>query len=55
MLRSGSSDRELTEAIQAIWTGRTDRYSEERLAAISSEQGYRPEAVRKLEMISLGG
>ena len=55
MLRSGSSDKELSEAIQSIWTRRTDRYSEERLEAISSDQGYRPEAVRKLEMISLGG
>ena len=55
MLRSGSSDKDLSEAIQAIWTRRTDRFSEERLAAISSDQGYRPEAVRKLEMISLGG
>ena len=55
MLRSGSSDKDLSEAIQAIWTRRTDRYSEQRLAAISSDQGYRPEAVRKLEMISLGG
>ncbi len=55
MLRSGCSDEELSGAIEAIWGRRTDRYSEERLAAISSDQGYRPEAVRKLEMISLGG
>ena len=55
MLRSGCSDDELSGAIEAIWSRRTDRYSEERLAAISSDQGYRPEAVRKLEMISLGG
>ena len=55
MLRSGCSDKELSGAIEAIWNQRSDRYSEERLAAISSDQGYRPEAVRKLEMISLGG
>ena len=55
MLRSGCSDEELSGEIEAIWSRRTDRYSEERLAAISSDQGYRPEAVRKLEMISLGG
>ena len=55
MLRSGCSDEELMAAIRAVWEKRTDRYSEERLAAISSEQGYRPKAVRKLEMISLGG
>lgn len=55
MLRSGCSDEELSGAIQAIWGCRTDRYSEQRLVAISSDQGYQPEAVRKLEMISLGG
>ncbi len=55
LLRSGCSDEELSGAVRAIWSHRTDRYSEERLAAISSDQGYRPEAVRKLEMISLGG
>ncbi len=55
MLRSGASDAELRARIKSIWTGRTDRYSEQRLAAISSTDGYDPEAVHKLEMISLGG
>ena len=55
MLRSGASDMELQERIVSIWTGRTDRYSEQRLVAISSTDGYNPAAVQKLEMISLGG
>ena len=55
ILRSGESDAGLRERIMAIWTGRTDRYSEQRLALISSTDGYNPEAVQKLEMISLGG
>ena len=28
LLRSGADDRELTDALRAIWTGRDDRYSE---------------------------
>jgi cyclic pyranopterin phosphate synthase len=28
VLRSGSSDAELTDALRAIWVGRSDRYSE---------------------------
>ncbi len=55
VLRDGASDDELKEMIAGIWRARTDRYSEERLVAISSAEGYRPESVRKLEMISLGG
>ena len=55
MLRSGLTDDEIRRTIAAIWTGRTDRYSEERLEAISSAEGYRPDSVRKIEMISLGG
>ena len=55
MLRTSATDRELSDAIASVWVGRSDRYSEERLVAISSKEGYRPEAVRKLEMISLGG
>ena len=55
MLRSGADDFEVREAIRSIWTARSDRYSEQRLVAISSADGYNPEAVQKLEMISLGG
>lgn len=55
MLRGGASDPELRDSIAAIWRDRTDRYSEQRLRAIGSSDGYRPDTVRKLEMISLGG
>lgn len=55
LLRSGAPDALLRETIAAVWRGRTDRYSEQRLEAISSPEGYRPDSVRKLEMISLGG
>ena len=55
MLRTSAADRELSKAIASVWDGRKDRYSEERLVAISSKDGYRPDSVRKIEMISLGG
>ena len=55
MLRSAVTDSELREAVSAVWQGRTDRYSEQRLEAISSAEGYNPDAVHKIEMISLGG
>lgn len=55
VLRLGASDRDLRRMISEIWSGRTDRYSEQRLTAISSSEGYRPDLVRKIEMISLGG
>ncbi len=54
-LRAGSTDADLRETIAAAWRDRDDRFSEERLVAIASAEGYRPESVRKLEMISLGG
>ncbi len=54
-MRNGATDDDLRETIAGIWRRRTDRFSEERLAAISSSEGYRPDSVRKLEMISLGG
>ncbi len=55
LLRSGASDDVLRDVIVSLWTRRVDRYSEKRLEALSSKDGYRPEAVQKLEMISLGG
>ncbi|HEU5463730.1 MAG TPA: GTP 3',8-cyclase MoaA [Candidatus Binatia bacterium] len=53
-LRAGSSDEEIAEFIAAIWRGRTDRYSAERLEALKSST-YDPRQHRKIEMISLGG
>jgi len=55
MMRSGATDEDLTEVIRAVWTRRTDRYSEERLDAIRSQRGYDPGAHKKIEMIRLGG
>ena len=54
-LRSGASDSELTEIIRGVWTQRSDRYSEERLAALENGGDYKPGRVQKIEMIRLGG
>jgi cyclic pyranopterin phosphate synthase len=55
LLRGGASDAEVRDCISAVWRGRNDRYSDERLEAMLSGQGYQPKAHRKIEMISLGG
>lgn len=55
LLRDGATDDDLCEAISAAWRGRTDRYSDERLRAMSSPPGYQPKDHRKIEMITLGG
>lgn len=55
LLRGDASDETILDKIQSLWQLRGDRYSEERLAAMTSPSGYRPEARRKIEMISLGG
>jgi GTP 3',8-cyclase len=54
-LREGASDEAIRDRISAIWTGRKDRYSEERLAVLHSEGSRSAELRRKIEMISLGG
>jgi cyclic pyranopterin phosphate synthase len=54
-LRGGAGDEEIVAFIRSIWTKRGDRYSEERLQAMNSPQGYQANAHRKIEMISLGG
>ena len=54
LLRSGASDDDLTEFIRSVWSNRTDRYSDQRLEAMNSAQGYRPSR-NKIEMITLGG
>jgi GTP 3',8-cyclase len=46
-LRSGASDEELMERIEAVWTARTDRYSELRSAATPGSP--------KVEMSYIGG
>lgn len=54
LLRQGATDDQLAETIRSIWSGRTDRYSEERWTAIR-EKHYDPKQRHKIEMIRLGG
>ena len=54
LLRSGSTDREISEFIAGIWKQRKDRYSAERLEALRSST-YDPKHHKKIEMITLGG
>jgi len=55
LIRSGASDQQLIEVITSVWQARTDRYSDERLAAMNSPEGYQPKTHHKIEMITLGG
>jgi cyclic pyranopterin phosphate synthase len=55
MLRQGASDDALRQFISSIWQGRVDRYSDERLEAMKSAEGYKASTHKKIEMISLGG
>jgi cyclic pyranopterin phosphate synthase len=54
LMREGAGDDAILESIRAAWSGRSDRYSEERLEAMNSGE-YQPNSRRKIEMISLGG
>jgi cyclic pyranopterin phosphate synthase len=49
-LRAGASDEELLALIRDTWTRRSDRYSEQRGSATSSEH-----PLRKIEMYYIGG
>jgi cyclic pyranopterin phosphate synthase len=55
LMRRGATDDELIEVISSVWQKRTDRYSDERLEAMNSPEGYQPKQHRKIEMITLGG
>ena len=55
LMRNGATDEQLIEVISSVWTRRTDHYSDERLAAMKSPEGYQPKAHHKIEMITLGG
>jgi cyclic pyranopterin phosphate synthase len=55
MMRGGATDTELAGRIASVWQARTDRFSEERLEALQSKEGYQPDAHKKIEMIRLGG
>jgi len=50
-LRAGASDQALREQVAAIWTRRTDRYSEQR----TRQTGRTQTAKRKVEMSHIGG
>lgn len=52
LLRGGASDEELTGRLRQIWSGRTDRYSEERTAALRRGEFVPAE---KVEMFRIGG
>lgn len=54
LMRNGATDERILEAIAAVWIKRADRFSDQRLEAMSSG-GYQPGGRKKLEMISLGG
>jgi cyclic pyranopterin phosphate synthase len=52
-LRAGATDEELALRIRGVWSGRTDRYSEQRLLRIESANGAtRPP---RIEMYRIGG
>ncbi len=51
-LRAGESDAELRERVASIWRARSDRYSEERTAALDSGRFVPAE---KVEMFRIGG
>jgi cyclic pyranopterin phosphate synthase len=55
LLRSGATDDQLRDAIASIWRRRVDRYSDLRLAAMTSGEGYQAREHSKIEMITLGG
>ncbi|HIO69135.1 MAG TPA: GTP 3',8-cyclase MoaA [Nitrospirales bacterium] len=55
LLRGGATDDALTEVITSVWSKRSDRYSDERLEAMNSSEGYNPRRQKKIEMITLGG
>jgi cyclic pyranopterin phosphate synthase len=55
LLRNGGTDDNIADAIRTVWLARRDRYSDERLQAMKSAGGYRPDEHKKIEMISLGG
>ena len=55
LMRSGATDEQLIEVIRAVWGNRIDKYSDERLAAMNSPEGYQAKSHHKIEMITLGG
>ncbi len=52
-LRAGATDEALKAIIRSVWSRRTDRYSEERTAALRQGRAWMP--VPKVEMFRVGG
>ncbi len=52
-MRAGCSDAEIEEIIRRIWTGRTDRYSEER--SDNTDVDGHARSGKKIEMYQIGG
>jgi len=55
LLRREAADEEILAFIRSVWQVRSDRYSEERHAALSSGNNYQAGDRTKIEMIRLGG
>lgn len=54
-LRDGTTDAELGERIRAIWSSRTDRYSEQRAAILSGDLKPKASGSSRVEMYEVGG
>jgi cyclic pyranopterin phosphate synthase len=54
-MRRGADDGTLAGLIESVWRQRADRFSEARLDALLSDDGYDPDERSKIEMIRLGG
>ncbi len=54
LMRNSATEEQLIEVISSVWPQRTDLYSDERLAAMNSPEGYQPESHHKIEMLTLG-
>ena len=55
LLRGGASDAELAAAIDHVWAGRDDRYSQLRTAATAAQESVTPSGERRVEMHYIGG
>jgi cyclic pyranopterin phosphate synthase len=54
LLRGGAADTEIAAKVTQVWTGRSDRYSDERWDNLRTGR-YTPRDHKKIEMITLGG
>ena len=54
LMRSGADDNRIKDEILAVWTARTDRYSDVRWENLKADR-YAPRDHKKIEMITLGG